>query len=116
MLVWLHKIWIVDTIQVLENLFVISNLRWYSILRCFGHLHGGKVVQEERVKINYKKLWKLLIDKEISKAELRATTKIAPSTFHKMSNNECITEYACTNMQSTTVWAWWYSRNGNLKH
>lgn len=49
-----------------------------------------KVVQEERVKINYKKLWKLLIDKEISKTELRATTKIAPSTFHKMSNNEYV--------------------------
>lgn len=42
----------------------------------------------EHVKVNYKPLWKLLIDKEVSKAELRKRTKIASSTISKMSNNQ----------------------------
>lgn len=40
--------------------------------------------------VNYKGLWKTLIDKEITKAELRKLTGIAPSTFSKMSNNEYV--------------------------
>lgn len=42
----------------------------------------------EHVKVNYKLLWKLLIDKEVSKAELRKQTQIASSTMSKMANNE----------------------------
>ena len=42
----------------------------------------------EHVKVNYKPLWKLLIDKEVSKAELRKRTKIASSTISKMTNNQ----------------------------
>ncbi len=42
----------------------------------------------EHVKVNYKPLWKLLIDKEVSKAELRKQTQIASSTISKMANNE----------------------------
>lgn len=42
----------------------------------------------EHVKVNYKPLWKLLIDKEVSKAELRKRTQIASSTMSKMANNE----------------------------
>ena len=38
--------------------------------------------------ISYKKLWKLLIDRDISKGDLRRDTKIAASTFTKMMNNE----------------------------
>lgn len=45
---------------------------------------------DDRTKINYKPLWKLLIDKEISKAELRGKTSIARSTFVKMANNEYV--------------------------
>lgn len=40
--------------------------------------------------INYKPLWKLLIDKEITKSELREETGIAPSTLSKMSRNEYV--------------------------
>ncbi|SFS09826.1 helix-turn-helix domain-containing protein [Anaeromicropila populeti] len=42
----------------------------------------------EVIKVNYKPLWKLLVDKEISKSDLRKRTKIAPSTFTKVANNE----------------------------
>jgi DNA-binding Xre family transcriptional regulator len=44
----------------------------------------------ERAKVNYKPLWKMMIDKGISKAELREKTQIAPSTFTKMTNNEYV--------------------------
>ena len=47
-------------------------------------------VKKERIKVNYKPLWKMMIDKDISKGELRAKTGIAPSTFAKMSNNEYV--------------------------
>lgn len=44
----------------------------------------------ERTKINYKPLWKMLIDKDISKQQLREKTSIARSTMMKMSNNEYV--------------------------
>lgn len=40
--------------------------------------------------VNYKGLWKMLIDKEISKTDLRQLTGVATSTFSKMSNNEYV--------------------------
>ncbi len=43
---------------------------------------------DKQIKITYKPLWKLLIDREISKTELRKNTKIAPSTFTKMNNDQ----------------------------
>lgn len=49
---------------------------------------GGCVMAEERIKVNYKPLWKMLIDRDISKGDLRKNTKIAASTFTKMANNE----------------------------
>jgi len=51
-------------------------------------LNGGNMVINNRIKVNYKPLWKLLIDREMSKGELRSKTKIAGSTFSKMANNE----------------------------
>ncbi|MFV0361533.1 MAG: helix-turn-helix domain-containing protein [Suipraeoptans sp.] len=44
----------------------------------------------ERIKINYKPLWKLLIDKEMTKAQLREKTSISRSTMVKMVNNEYV--------------------------
>lgn len=44
----------------------------------------------ERTKINYKPLWKMLIDRDISKQQLRERTSIARSTMVKMGNNEYV--------------------------
>lgn len=44
----------------------------------------------ERTKVNYKPLWKMLIDKEISKQQLREMTSIDRSTMVKMVNNEYV--------------------------
>lgn len=40
--------------------------------------------------VNYKPLWKLLIDKDISKTDLRLRTNVAASTFSKMYRNEYV--------------------------
>ncbi|MBQ4059605.1 MAG: helix-turn-helix transcriptional regulator [Lachnospiraceae bacterium] len=44
----------------------------------------------ERTKVNYKPLWKMLIDRDISKQQLREMTSIARSTMVKMTNNEYV--------------------------
>lgn len=38
--------------------------------------------------VSYKKLWKLLIDKEMNKQDLREKTKISKATITKMGKNE----------------------------
>ena len=45
-------------------------------------------MSENQVKISYKPLWKLLIDRDMTKTELRKRTQIAPSTFTKMNNDQ----------------------------
>ncbi|KSU64630.1 hypothetical protein AS034_01990 [[Bacillus] enclensis] len=40
--------------------------------------------------INYKGLWKILIDRDMSKSDLRSTTGIAASTFTRMYKNEYV--------------------------
>ena len=51
----------------------------------------------------YKKLWKLLIDKDMTRASLREATGIAPATISKMSRGEAIganvLERICASMQ-----------------
>ena len=41
--------------------------------------------------ISYNKLWKLLIDKKMSKAELRKATGISPNTMTKLNRDEEVT-------------------------
>ena len=43
---------------------------------------------EKRYKINYKPLWKLLIDKKLSKVDLRKNADIAPNTMTKLRRDE----------------------------
>ena len=45
-------------------------------------------MSETQIKITYKPLWKMLIDREMSKTDLRKKTQIAPSTFTKMNNDQ----------------------------
>lgn len=40
--------------------------------------------------VSYNKLWKMLIDRNMTKAELRKKTKIAPSTFSRMNKGEIV--------------------------
>lgn len=48
------------------------------------------------MKVNYNKLWKLLIDKEMSKTQLREQTGITTNVLAKMGKNENVsTEVIC---------------------
>ncbi len=42
------------------------------------------------MKVSYKKLWVLLAQKEISRAELRKMIAISPSTLTKLNKNELV--------------------------
>lgn len=50
--------------------------------------------------ISYKKLWKLLIDKEMTAVDLRQATGIAPNTMTKLRRDEevsmAVLEKVCT--------------------
>ena len=40
------------------------------------------------MRVSYKKLWKLLIDKDMSKADLRKAVEMSPNKMTKMLKNE----------------------------
>lgn len=42
------------------------------------------------MRVSYKKLWMLLIEKDMTKADLRKKAEIAPSTLTKLNKNEYI--------------------------
>jgi DNA-binding Xre family transcriptional regulator len=48
-------------------------------------LIGGLIVS-----VSYKKLWKLMIDKEITKTQLRKLAHISPATAAKLSKSEVV--------------------------
>ena len=54
--------------------------------------------------VSYKKLWKLLIDKNMSMADLRKTADIAPNTLTRMKRDQEVTlqvlERICEALQS----------------
>ena len=54
-----------------------------SIMVAEFYIFGGMTMA-----ISYKKLWKLLIDKEMSAVELREKTGIAPNTMTKLRRDE----------------------------
>lgn len=47
--------------------------------------------QETNMEFSYKKLWKLLIDREMQKKELCALTGISTATISKMTKGENVT-------------------------
>ncbi|MBQ3165679.1 MAG: helix-turn-helix transcriptional regulator [Lachnospiraceae bacterium] len=40
--------------------------------------------------VTYKRLWKILVDKEMSKADLRKVAEIAPNTMTKLRKDEYV--------------------------
>ena len=65
-----------------EMPFAFRREKWYNIAILFG---------EKRMMVSYKKLWKLLIDKEMNKTDLRNATGISSATMAKMTNSEEVT-------------------------
>ena len=58
-----------------------KSFNWYVIL------HG----LEAAMAVSYNKLWKLLVDRKMSKADLRKATGIAPNTMTKLRRDEEVT-------------------------
>ena len=44
----------------------------------------------EKMNINYKKLWKLLIDKDLKKSQLKDLAQISQSTLVRLNRNEYV--------------------------
>lgn len=44
----------------------------------------------KEIKVTYSPLWKLLIDRKMSKTDLRKRTHITASTFTKMNNDQMV--------------------------
>lgn len=40
--------------------------------------------------VSYKKLWKLIIDKDMTNIQVRKATSISPATFTKLKKNEIV--------------------------
>lgn len=45
---------------------------------------------EQKITVNYGKLWKLLIDKQMKKPELKEKAKISPGTYAKLNSNQFV--------------------------
>ena len=45
--------------------------------------------------VSYKKLWKLLIDKEMMKKDLRAMTGVSTTTMSRLSKDENVVQRFC---------------------
>ncbi len=51
----------------------------------------GKICKEVvKMTVSYKKLWKLLIDRDMKKKDLQAAARISPSSISKLSKNEYV--------------------------
>lgn len=62
------------------------------LLEKYIHLTVIEIFKEEcPMKTSYKKLWKLLIDQEMTKTELCQKSGISPSSMAKLTKGECVT-------------------------
>lgn len=54
------------------------------------YLATSGVERQRKMKISYNKLWKILIDKDMKKADLRKLAKISSNTIAKLGKNETV--------------------------
>ncbi len=47
-------------------------------------------MENKEIRVTFRPLWKLLIDRKMSKSDLRKRTHIAASTFTKMNNDKMV--------------------------
>ena len=55
--------------------------------------------------VSYNRLWKLLVDRKMSKADLRKASGVAPNTMTKLRRDEEVTKYVA-HLMSITVTLW----------
>ena len=73
----------------LKNNLVILPGMWYNCfvlsLLCRSSITGG-----DEMEVSYKKLWKILIDKDMKKKDLQATAGISWASVTKLSKGETV--------------------------
>jgi len=52
--------------------------------------NGKKYKEVVKMTVSYKKLWKLLIDRDMKKKDLQAAARISPSSISKLSKNKYV--------------------------
>ena len=71
----------------------IALLNFRTLLR--GTARNGiiiiKYTQEDVMAVSYNRLWKLLVDRKMSKADLRKASGVAPNTMTKLRRDEEVT-------------------------
>lgn len=55
---------------------------------CYDYYRIRKYVRENKMKLSYKKLWKLLIDRDLMKKELAQQAGISTASIAKLGKNE----------------------------
>lgn len=77
----------------IEDYLPIALLNFRTLLR--GAAMNGiiiiKYTQEGVMAVSYNRLWKLLIDRKMSKADLRKASGVAPNTMTKLRRDEEVT-------------------------
>ena len=61
---------------------------WYNCFIIGNHKAIYIIWGKSEMKVSYKKLWKLLIDRDMMKKDLQAKAKISWASVTKMSKNE----------------------------
>ena len=72
--------------KVKLNIEISSNSIYYYIV--WNNIL--KSLKEGKMYINYKKLWKLLIDKKMNKSNLKELTKMSSSTLSKLTKDKYV--------------------------
>lgn len=70
----------------MKKLFKFENLYVIITIEC---MFESRFIRMER-KLDYSKLWKLLVDKKMSKAALRKAIEISPNTLTKLRKEEVV--------------------------
>ena len=75
-----------DLFAMIENNKIDVNYIWFTLLGMLPFF----VICHIYMAVSYNKLWKLLIDKGMTKTELRLQTDMSTATLAKMSKNEVV--------------------------
>ena len=79
----------VDNLCIYEENFLLNSMK-YDIFIVYKLLYSlfRKCGEVAVLKVSYKKLWKMLIDRDMKKKDLQAATGISWSSITKLSKNE----------------------------
>jgi len=82
------------SLEFIAFVSIVLFLHKYKVIMLYlkKMCYNGKNIYKEVTKmtVSYKKLWKLLIDRDMKKKDLQAAAGISPSSISKLSKNEYV--------------------------